>query len=369
MGDLASGELSDGSWTDEPSFLFEPLSTRSGAVPVRSIIKRSMTKKRIDNPSSQVGMQCMRGQDGKYYYIPIDPYNPAHLEIIEELSPLLVNPRPSDFQKGALYTFILASVITKDPGTGADVILAPPKLYVCQAQNSFESGTKHHHIFSRMARTNELANLARANRIDVNKVEYGLYASGEIKCIMPTMLKFNYFSGTYKMQRKIPKNRTSTEILFMKKLMHYIDPNYVIRFDPKPFITSESVPITQKHLDFLNEKGIPTFPFNEREQCRNMYYYVLRVKNMDKRIATLEEMTTKYEQMMNPPPPPPTTNAGIMTSDELKEYASKHGVPVPDPYDKYEMRRKVQEHMDANKGKGGGKQRTLKKKRTFKKRI
>ena len=137
--DMDSDTSSDGSWTDEqPSFshLFKHLPTRSRAVPDRSIIKRSMTRKRINNPSSQVGMQCMLGEDGKYYYVSIDPYNPSHLEIINGLSPLLVNPTPREFQKGALYTYIIASIITKNSGTGADIELVPLKLYTCQAQNN-----------------------------------------------------------------------------------------------------------------------------------------------------------------------------------------------------------------------------------------
>lgn len=390
-GALASGSASgsdtssDGSWTDEPSFshLFKPLPTRSRAATVRSsIIKRSLTQTRINNPSSQVGMQCMRGEDGKYYYIPIDPYNPEHLKIIDKLSPLLVNPTPPEFQKGALYTFILASVITKNPGTGADIELVPPKLYACQAQNIFEFGTKHHHIFFRMALTNELASVAQANEIDENKVEYGLYASGEIKCVKPRNLMVNFFSGTYKMKRKIkipkfPKYRKGIpyEIDDMRKLMHTIDHNYKIKYNPAPFITSESVPMTRKQLDFLASNGIPAFGFKTERQCYDMRIHIMRAKNMEKRTLGLEEMQRKYEQILNPPPAPPSTNANLMTSGELKDYAHDNKLTVPEPpYDaetKKAVRQIVQAHMDANKGanmgNGGGKQRTLKNKRTMKK--
>jgi hypothetical protein len=384
--DVGSDTSSDGSWTDEPSFshLFKPLPTRSRrrARPI-SIVKRSLTRKRINNPSSRVGMQCMRGQDGKYYYIPIDPYNPAHLEIINGLSPLLVNPTPRELKQGALYTYILASIITKDAGTGADIELVPLKLYACQAQNIFEFGTKHHHIFFRMALTNELASVAQANGIDENKVEYGLYASGEIKCITPIKLMVNFFSGTYRMKRKIkipkiPKHRMGIpyEIDDMTKLMRRIHPNYKIKYNPAPFITSESVPITQNQLDFLESKGIPCFRFDTENQCREMRMHVMRIKNMEKRIVGLEEMHQKYQQIMNPPPAPPApppTNAFIMTSGELKEYAERHELSVPEPpYDpdtKKAVRQIVQAHIDANKGAGGGKIRTIKRKRTPKKRT
>jgi hypothetical protein len=61
----------------------------------------------------------MQGEDGKYYYVALDPYNASHLEIIDRVSPLLVNPTPDKFEKGALYTYIIASIITKNPGTGS----------------------------------------------------------------------------------------------------------------------------------------------------------------------------------------------------------------------------------------------------------
>jgi hypothetical protein len=369
-GALGSDTLSDGSWTDvevEPSSLMTRGSYRARPV---SIIKRSLTRKRINNPDSQVGMQCMRGEDGKYYYIPVDPYNPEHLKIIDKLSPLLVNPTPKEFQKGALYTYIFASIITKNPDTGADIELVPLKLYACRAQNNFELGTKHHHLFFRMALINELASVARDKGIDENKVEYGLYASGEIKCVAPTKLMVNFFSGTYKMKRKIkipkfPKYRKGIpyEVDDIRKLMRQIDINYKIKYNPAPFITSD-LSITQEQLAFLNENGFPTFGFDTQRQCSEMRYHVLRVKNVEKRTLGLEEMNQKYDQIMNPPPAPPPTNAYIMSTGDLKDYALKNNVPIPDPYDKGEMRKRVQEHMDANKGKGGGgKKRTLKKKK------
>ena len=375
---------SDGSWTDEPSFshLFKPMPTRSRATVRSSIIKRSLTRKRINNPNSQVGMQCLQGEDGKYYYVSFDPYNPSHLEVIDKLSPLLVNPTPREFQKGALYTYIFASIITKNPGTGADVELVPLKLYACRAQNNFELGTKHHHLFFRMALINELASVARDNRIDENKVEYGLYASGEIKCITPTKLMVNFFSGTYKMKGKIkipklPKRRKGIpyEIDDITKLMRQIDINYKIKYNPAPFITSD-LSITRAQLDFLNENGFPTFGFNNQRQCYDMRIHIMRAKNVEKRTLGLEEMERKYDQIMNPPPAPPPTNANLLTSAQLKEYAVNNGLTVPEfppgreGYDsetKHAVRILLQAHMDANKGNGGGKKRTMKQKIIFKK--
>lgn len=376
---LASSALdsSDG-WTDDEPPSFEPLSTRSHAVPIHIIIKRSLTRKRINNPHSRVGMQCMRGEDGKYYYIPIDLYNNAsQLEIINGLSPLLVNPTPREFQKGALYTYILASIITKNPGTGADIELVPPKLYACQAQNIFEFGTKHHHIFFRMALTKELDKVAQANGIDVKKVEYGLFASGEIKCVKPRNLMVNFFSGTYKMHKKIkipkkgPSNPTGEpkEIKVIRMLMQWIDPDYKIKYNSAPFITSESVPITQSQLEFLESNGIPTFRFDTQDKCRDMKIHIMRLKNTEDRFKEMQQI---YQDIMAPPkPPPPPTNAYALSSAELREYASKHGVEVPElPYDadiKYAVRQIVQAHMDANKGVNTGAGGAMKQKMMFKK--
>lgn len=268
--------------------------TRSGkAHHPKSTVKRSMSPSRIQRPSDQVSMQCMQGEDGKYYYVALDPYNASHLEVIDRVSPLLVNPMPDQFEKGALYTYIIASVITKNPGTGSDVQLTPPKLYACKAQNIFEFGTKHHHIFYRMALTPELHDVAQQNRIELNKVEYALYVSGEIQCIKPTDLKFNFFSGTYKMQREIPANRVSHEEKFISSVMKSIHSSYTIHFSHKAFITSW--PVTRDQLAFFNQNGIATFAFDTRVGCNRMHSRVLRFKNIERREMTPDELIQAYE--------------------------------------------------------------------------
>ena len=141
----------------------KPSNTRSRKAPIERLhfVKRSMTRNTIMHPDRRVSMQCMQGEDGKFYYIPLDAYNPDHLQIISELSPLLVNPTPAQFEPGAMYTYIVASIITKNPSTGMDMTKGPAKLYVTKAMNMFEFGTKHHQIFYRMASTDELDQVAR----------------------------------------------------------------------------------------------------------------------------------------------------------------------------------------------------------------
>lgn len=379
----------------------QPLSTRSGLPPIMLMprVKRSMKPGTIKNPNSQVRMQCMKGEDGKFYYIPIDPYSPEHLTLIDEMSPLLVNPTPRQFEKGALYTYIVASIIRKDPDTNRDIEEVPMKLYVCKAQNMFEFGTKHHQIFYRMVLTNELDNVAHEKGIAVDQLQYALHASGEIKCIDPFTLVFNFFSGTYKMQRKVPKSREPIEIEIISTLMNEIDPRYVIRLDSRPFIVPETMSITRKQLHTLKEKGIPTFEFETQQQCRQMQSYITRIKSSEKRTITHDEMREKHKQIVAPPPPQETTaskislfasdvaskvasmfpsfaaassaptaftSAHAMMTRELVDYATEHKLPIPDPLDRTTkpiLVKTVQDHMS----KKGGRKRTIKKGRTLKK--
>ena len=62
----------------------EPSNTRSRKAPIKRMhfVKRSMTRKAIMNPSNQVSMHCMQGEDNKFYYIPVNSYNVDHLKII-----------------------------------------------------------------------------------------------------------------------------------------------------------------------------------------------------------------------------------------------------------------------------------------------
>lgn len=363
------------SWADsasesESESLYKVSSTRSRSRPVDRLpfIKRSISCKTIKNPTNQVRMQCMQGVDNKYYYIPLDPYNPEHLHIADELSPLLVNPTPAQFEPGALYTYIVANFVDKHPDTGADVQLSPVKLYACKAHNMFEFGTKHHQIFYRMCLTGELERFARDHGYDPNKLKYGLHSSGEIMCgDPPTHLTFNFYSGTYKMRKHVPPRRRTAEAAIINELLHRIDTLYKkIRVVLHPFIMPDVMKITPAQLRHLNDNGIPTYGFDTQRQCYDMRSALNRNKSMSP--------DHLYDQIMNPPPTtyvPTFTNAYMMSTVELTDYAHNNGVPIPEPYDKGEMQRRVQAYMDqnkgankgANKGKCGGKKRTLKKKR------
>jgi hypothetical protein len=323
----------------------EPSATRSKKAPIKRMhfVKRSMTRKAIMHPNRRVTMQCMQGEDDKFYYIPLDSYNPAHLSIINELSPLLVNPTPPQFEPGAMYTYIVASIITKDPDTNMDIEVVPAKLYASKALNMFEFGTKHQHIFYRMASTPELDEVAARNAVmDPTKLQYALYASGEIRCINKMALEFNFFSGTYKMQRKIPKRRTKYETALITHLMQTIAP-YTITFDFKPFIVPDVMRITHAQMADLKRKGIPAFGFDTQAQCRTMRISVLRHKNVEGTDMTHERMNEAYASIVSPPPPPPASSASsagpstrpsmplqAMSRTELQNLATSLNLTLPE---------------------------------------
>jgi hypothetical protein len=349
----------------------QPSNTRSGLPPIQRMprVKRSMNRSTIMKPSSQVGMQCMKGEDGKFYYIPIDPYSQEHLVFINEMSPLLINPTPRQFEKGAVYTYIVASIIRKNPDTNRDVVEVPMKLYVCKAHNMFEFGTKHHQIFYRMVLTDELNDIAREKGIDARQLQYALYASGEIKCIDPFTLLFNFFSGTYKMQNHVTTKREQIEIDIISDKLKEIDPNYVIRLNSRPFIVTETMSATHRQLHSLNEKGIPTFGFETQQQCRQMQSQVWSVKNVEKRPMTQDEMreihkkiTTSYSNGLFSSAVTSTAGMNIyaMTTPELIAHAANLNVSISPDDDAHKIRKIISEHMKP-KGKGGRKK-TIKKK-------
>jgi hypothetical protein len=376
----------------------EPSATRSRKAPMQRMhfVKRSMTRKAIMNPNRRVNMQCMQGEDDKFYYIPLDSYNPAHLSIIGDVSPLLVNPTPAQFEPGAMYTYIVASIITKDPSTNRDIEVVPAKLYATKALNMFEFGTKHHHILYRMASTPELDEVAARNAgvgpgMDL---QYALHASGEIRCINERVLEFNFFSGTYKMQRKIPKRRAKYETALITHLMQTIAPSYTIAFDFKPFIVPDVMRITHAQMADLKRKGIPAFGFDTQAQCRTMRISVLRHKNVEGTDMTHERMNEAYASIVDlapppPPPPPPASSAfsassagpstrpsmplQAMSRTELQNLATSLNLTLPEhilTLPERERRVPLIEAISAHyksfnpAGKGGKKIRTLKKRKS-----
>jgi hypothetical protein len=310
----------------------EPTNTRSRKAPIERLhfVKRSMTRKAIMHPDRRVNMQCMQGQDGKFYYIQLDAYNTDHLQIISEVSPLLVNPRPAQFEPGAMYTYIIASIISKDPVTHMDIQVVPSKLYATKAMNMFEFGTKHHQIFYRMSSTDELESVARTTGINIDNLQYGLHASGEIHCITPTSLQFNFYSGTYKMKRAIPKRREKYEMGLITRLMQTIDQTYTPNFKFTPFIVQEALPITQDQIEHLKRKDIPVYGFDTVSQCRTMRINVMRHKNVQKSDMSRAQMDETYKTIVAPAPKAPTPKAATPKAPTPKAATPKaSSAPAP----------------------------------------
>lgn len=256
--------------------------TRSGVPPIKNIPieKRRLSHSVIMNSYNRVfnahgfGSSAFSDADadaGKYYYIHLDPYDPSPntVRVIDEVSPLLVNP--AKFETGAFYTYLIASIIGKDPKTNKTITLSkfPSQLYAVKVINMYEFGAKHHQIFYRMALQDEA--LFAEFKKTYDRIEYRLYAAGEIMCTSENTLLFNFHSGTYKMKKHISARRVEYEEIFVTHMMYYLSPKYTnIRFKHCPFITSDALPLTKKELARMRKHNIHLFLFDTPSQCKDM---------------------------------------------------------------------------------------------------
>jgi hypothetical protein len=243
-----------------------------------------------------------------------------------------------------------------------DIQVVPAKLYATKAMNMFEFGTKHHQIFYRMASTDELDRVARTAGIPMDELQYGLHASGEIHCITPTSLKFNFYSGTYKMQNVIPKRRAKYEMGLITNLMQTIDQTYTPEFKFTPFIVQEALPITQEQIAHLKRKEIPVFGFDTQAQCRTMR---MRHKNMEMSRTQMEEA---YRNIVAPPPASASAASAASASMsrqmplhamsllELRSRANELKLPVQPDHDRMTIIKMIQQSTTSK----GGKKKTVK---------
>ena len=275
---------------DEMDALEMPLPTRSGRRPVEMTtrVKRYVYPETVQNPENNVSMQCLsnEGADGiikgqeKYYYIHLNAYRPETKHIIDEFSPLLKNP--SEFEVGAMYTFVLASLGVRQQNAAGYTVFTPCTdiaLYATKVNNIFEHGTKHHQIFYRITQMEEeqalIAACAQKHKKGgkLGNPCYALFASGEIYCVSAQQLLFNFFSGTYKMRGHVSSKESVThnETVFMTHMIGMIAPDYRIGLIDKPFITSETRPVTEFELQRLRERGILVIPFKTKNECRDLH--------------------------------------------------------------------------------------------------
>ena len=242
------------------SNITQPSRTRSGAIPIESfpLEKRRLSHKAIVDPARRVcnsqGFRASKIQDadadaGKYYYIYIDPYDasPNMTCVIDDVSPLLVNP--TEFETGAYYTYMVASP------SSASTSSPPPQLYAAKTVNMYEFGTKHQQIMYRKAKRDAAS-------------EYRIYATGEIMCVNENTLLFNFISGTYKMKRRISATRAKYEQADITYMMRNIAPKYTnIFFQKEVLITGDVLPLTRQELSRLRRHNIPLFMFDTQNQC------------------------------------------------------------------------------------------------------
>jgi len=262
--------------------------TRSRAVPIESfpLEKRRISRNTLLDPWCHVintqGLSATKVRDadadaGKYYYIHIDSYDtsPMTTDIINEVSPLLVNP--SEFETGAYYTYIVADIVGKDRETNKTVVLsqsAPaqgrvPQLYVAKTINMYEFGTKHQQIMYRKAKQDE-ALFAELEKTYKN-VQYRIYATGEIMCVNANTLIFNFISGTYKMKKHMTKTRVKYEHAYFTYMMRNISPKYTnILFQQTALIVEDALPLTRRELSRLRRHNVPVFLFDTPRQCCQM---------------------------------------------------------------------------------------------------
>jgi hypothetical protein len=289
--------------------LIQPSKTRSGIPPIKNIPieKRRLSHNAILNSNNRVfnahgfGSSAFSDADadaGKYYYIHLDAYDesPNAMRIIDEVSPLLVNP--ATFETGAYYTYIIASIVGKDPVTKKTVTLSqfPSQLYAVRVVNMFELGAKHHQIFYRMALKDEA--LFAELKVKYDKIEYRLYAAGEIMCTSENTLIFNFYSGTYKMKQHISEKRAVYEEAFVTHMMHDFSPKYTnIHFKYCPFITNDTVPLTKKELARLRRHNISLFLFDTPNQCNSMRNAVFRHKISNKKHPYAPPTCDELQQM------------------------------------------------------------------------
>ena len=292
--------------------LIQPSKTRSGIPPIKNIPieKRRLSHNAILNSNNRVfnahgfGSSAFSDADadaGKYYYIHLDAYDesPNAMRIIDEVSPLLVNP--ATFETGAYYTYVIASIVGKDPVTKKTVTLSqfsmsPAQLYAVRVVNMFELGAKHHQIFYRMALKDEA--LFAELKVKYDKIEYRLYAAGEIMCTSENTLIFNFYSGTYKMKQHISDKRATYEEAFVTHMMRDFSPKYTnIHFKYCPFITNDTVPLTKKELARLRRHNISLFLFDTPNQCNSMRNAVFRHKISNKNHPYVPPTCDELQQM------------------------------------------------------------------------
>jgi hypothetical protein len=271
-------------------------STRSGRSAIESTtsVKRYVYPENIRDPRNHIFMQCLSnsgapgvipGQE-EYYYIHLSPYEEHHSHIIDSVSPLMKNP--DQFEVGAKYTFVLASIGTRQEEQARGGMIYTPcteiALYAAKANSVFEHGTKHKQIFFRMSNLEQRAITACAKSHSKGGKRgnpcFALFSAGEIQCTAPDQLRFNFFSGTYKMDKRISASKrvTSNESAFITHMLNRFAPGYTSGRVDDAFITYDNNPVTDDELRRLDALRVPILRFRTKQACQALHSQV-RIKS------------------------------------------------------------------------------------------
>lgn len=266
-----------------------PVLTRSKRDPVRDYLPfpkwYNLTLKKVEKKSKYISNTQCFGIDGKFYYVHIDPYQNEELN---KMTPVLENP---DELEDGCYTYVIVSMKMSET----------PILYLTKVLTLFEFGTKHQQLLRKVLKINS-----------VNNAKYVLYYAGEIRK-SGDVIKFNFFSGTYKMKYRISKKELPTAASFTSNLINRITGNkYKTEFETDPLIDKDSLKLTYKDLDDLRSIGAQISQFDNERTCIRYSHALIGKKNIynrkidpeyeiyrDQMIADIFKQSKPYESAPN----------------------------------------------------------------------
>lgn len=233
-----------------------PVKTRSKRHPIKDFTpydKMRFTSKWVSQKLKYINLpQCLKIND-IYYHVDLDSNKNERLNSI---LPILKNP--NELEDG-IYMYVILSY--EDQLT--------PALYAIKVLTSYELGTKHLQLTNRIVCENDSCK------------KFKLYYAGELKKENENLF-YNFYSGSFKMEKKITKKEMPIAIMYMDNLLNLITNNkYKVEFVNKPLLTKETLLLTFADLDKLKEVGAIIHGFTSRDKCIDYYYFTKTKYKMD----------------------------------------------------------------------------------------
>lgn len=176
--------------------------------------------------------------DGKYYFVHLNPYESS---LLQEKLPVIEDVEKLKDANDGIYTYVVLSL---DDG--------PVKIYLIRVLNIYEFGTKHQQLVHRIACIN-------------NKCKkYNLFYAGEV-LKEGDVVRFNFYSGTFKMETKLKKKNTSKDINYVKRFLDRSGIN--VEFVNEPLIIPENLQLTKQDIDLYKSIGANVFEFDNKDKC------------------------------------------------------------------------------------------------------